>query len=544
MSETNEKLGGFPFVIGGLSFIPLLGIPFGIAALIWGSTTNKIGGKKLALLGGAGILLTLTLYGSLFYFGFAKRGGIYDDLRSRLAQNSLNTLVQAVEFYKVQHGSYPESLKALQESLPKDSMVFVNDPTDVKFSGKPKDFYYERVGTEHYYLRGVGPDGLPFTSDDILPQVQLTPGSKLGLLIDVKTFATAPSVPPATQPVTIPENASAPPTSATADNDASTFIALRYDKTHVLFRLRDSGDFYAKPEVEAMFHKLPASISEYGGSATSEPDAKIWDSIREHFDQAHVGEQWLLELSAGSRIPVTVLKPIELVWGCDYHSYSAGFIAEVSPPLKSAFAALPQNYFLIHKSPQVSGPAPSSEPAHVATLPDWTPAPEVRTQIEKAIAAALKDKLAREQARGYVDLPKQLEQNAALGKTKLTYEIQAFRLSPDGFPRLFVHARWMVDQQLAYLMNLWLRVGPEVKIEPLDGESSRGLWLSAKSGESLQEGEVGFGQLGQVLNVFDRADGYGDVLIYFRGEEGYDIRLFRYTDAGLVATKISHGDGC
>jgi hypothetical protein len=98
MSETNEKLGGLPFVIGGLSFIPLLGIPFGIAALIWGSTTNKIGGKKLALLGGAGILVTLTLYGSLYYFGFAKRGGIYDDLRTRLAQNSLNALVQAVEF--------------------------------------------------------------------------------------------------------------------------------------------------------------------------------------------------------------------------------------------------------------------------------------------------------------------------------------------------------------------------------------------------------------------------------------------------------------
>jgi len=51
-------------------------------------------------------------------------------------------------------------------------------------SGKPRYFYYERVGTDHYYLRGVGPDGRPFTADDILPQVQLTPGSKLGLLIE------------------------------------------------------------------------------------------------------------------------------------------------------------------------------------------------------------------------------------------------------------------------------------------------------------------------------------------------------------------------
>jgi hypothetical protein len=28
-------------------------------------------------------------YGSLFYFGFAKRGGIYNKLRTQLAQNSL-----------------------------------------------------------------------------------------------------------------------------------------------------------------------------------------------------------------------------------------------------------------------------------------------------------------------------------------------------------------------------------------------------------------------------------------------------------------------
>lgn len=182
--ESEEKLRKFPFVIGGLSFIPLLGIPFGIAALIWGIGTKKAGGKKLALLGGTGILVTFILYGSLFYFGFAKRGGVYDELRSQLAQSNLNSLVQAVEFYNVEHGSYPESLKALQDSLPKNSMIFINDPTDVTFRGKPRDFYYERVGAEHYYLRGVGPDGVPFTSDDILPEVQRAAGSKLGLLIE------------------------------------------------------------------------------------------------------------------------------------------------------------------------------------------------------------------------------------------------------------------------------------------------------------------------------------------------------------------------
>jgi len=78
----------------------------------------------LAPLGGAGILVTLALYGSLFYFGFVKRGGMYDDLRTQLAQCNLDSVVQAAEVYRLQHGDYPELLKVLQESVPKNSIVF------------------------------------------------------------------------------------------------------------------------------------------------------------------------------------------------------------------------------------------------------------------------------------------------------------------------------------------------------------------------------------------------------------------------------------
>jgi hypothetical protein len=200
MGYAEERLEGIAFVIGGLSFIPLLGIPFGIVAIVWGFSTKKSGGKKLALIGGLGILVTVALYGGLFYFGFVKRGGIYDDLRAQLAQSTLYSVVQAIEFYRVQHGSYPESLKALQESLPKDSTVFVFDPSDVKFAGRSRYFYYERVGADHYYLRGVGRDGVPFTADDILPQVQMTPGSKIGLLVERNPPLQEPIGPPGAPP--------------------------------------------------------------------------------------------------------------------------------------------------------------------------------------------------------------------------------------------------------------------------------------------------------------------------------------------------------
>ena len=186
MALTNEttpgKLGKFPYVLGGMSFIPLLGVLFGIITIVWGLATKKLGGKRLAAIGAGGILFTIILYGTLFYFGFMQRGGVYDDLRSKLAQTEINSLVQSIEFYKVEHGEYPESLKTLQESLPQNSFATVFDPTDVKF-GEPRYFYYERVGEDHYFLRGVGADGQPFTPDDIVPQLSFPPGSKIGLLL-------------------------------------------------------------------------------------------------------------------------------------------------------------------------------------------------------------------------------------------------------------------------------------------------------------------------------------------------------------------------
>jgi len=181
--KKQEKLGAFPYVIGGLSFIPLLGIVFGIIVIIWGFVTKKMGGKKLAIIGACGIAFTVILYSSLFYFGVMKRDGVYDELRAKLAESNLVQLVQAVEFYKTQNGNYPDSLKTLYASLPENSMVFVIDPTDIHVGKEPRLFYYELVDEGHYYLLGVGADGQPFTQDDILPKIQRSTNSKVGLLI-------------------------------------------------------------------------------------------------------------------------------------------------------------------------------------------------------------------------------------------------------------------------------------------------------------------------------------------------------------------------
>lgn len=184
-STQTRSIGVFPFVIGGLSFIPLVGVLFGLIAIGWGLATTRRGGGKLALIGLGGIGFTIFVYGALFYFGGVQRGGVYDDLRSKMAQSSLNSLVNIVEVYKLKSGHYPESLDELKASLPKDSIdnVYLTDPRVSGFAERPKYFYYRRIDESHYIVRGVASDGKPFSPGALVPQV-VTAGTNLGLVID------------------------------------------------------------------------------------------------------------------------------------------------------------------------------------------------------------------------------------------------------------------------------------------------------------------------------------------------------------------------
>lgn len=350
---------------------------------------------------------------------------------------------------------------------------------------------------------------------------------------------------------------------AGTDDEASTFIAVRYDSTHVIFRLGDDGDFYLNDQEEKRIRRIQSPIFRFddvplegmGKKAAEGMSTPVWelgpkllDAHRDSFDKVHAGEQWQLELSADSRIPVVVEKPVALPWGCDNSSYTAAFIAEALPGAQAALAAAPKRYFLVHKSPAAFSAKPGPNQAQIRALFDWKPTPEVRSSIEQAIDAQLKAVLASEQPSGsYADAAKQFAEQAALGKVKLIYETDALQLSPDGFPLLFVRARWMADQQHALLMAFWLRVGPEVKREVVVGYANAVHWLQPwpPSAATLTEEAVSLNQLDHVLNVFDRhGDGYGEVLMYQAGYENFAVRLIRYTQTGLVLTKISMGDGC
>ena len=175
--ENNKEVGCLGYVIGGMSFIPLIGVLFGIIAIVWGFAIKH---TKLKIVGACGIAFTVILYSALGYFGFVQEGGVYDDLRGELTKAQLTSAIQAIELYKVQNGQYPESLEVLQKSLPENSMVFLQDAAQV--NTEEKLYYYTVINESSYHIRSYGRDGVLNTSDDILP----SPIKNVGLVADYK----------------------------------------------------------------------------------------------------------------------------------------------------------------------------------------------------------------------------------------------------------------------------------------------------------------------------------------------------------------------
>lgn len=167
------------YIASGLSFIPLVGIFVGLIVILFGAI-GKFKNKILIIIGSCGILFSIILYSSLFYFGFKHRGGIFDDLTVQMVENQLTTIVKELEYYKIQHNVYPDSLNRLNTN---NSFIFIDDPILQKMDMNNKNTgYYYQVSDSGYYLFSVGFDGKPFTNDDIFPKISCNEAAKIGIL--------------------------------------------------------------------------------------------------------------------------------------------------------------------------------------------------------------------------------------------------------------------------------------------------------------------------------------------------------------------------
>ena len=151
-----------PYGLGFLGLIPLVGFFVGIGLTLYGIIKYK--DKKLIIIGIACMIFTVIVYSTLFYVGFksdfGKKGWEVH------AQMQLNSLVKHIEFYKLEHGQYPDSLQQLKSN---NEFIFMTDPTQsIKNGGKY--YNYKNLG-DKYLLFSSGVDGVPNTEDDIFPEV-------------------------------------------------------------------------------------------------------------------------------------------------------------------------------------------------------------------------------------------------------------------------------------------------------------------------------------------------------------------------------------
>ena len=167
-----------PYLLGLLCLIPLVGAFIGLGLLLYGLLKYK--DKWLSLIGIAGIIWTIIFYSTLFYAG--RHASIFKKGFADISQMQLNSLIKNIEFYKLQHGYYPDSL---QQLLNDDKLAPITDAIQLDQQRKNSTYYYRKENNK-YLLFSSGQDGIPNTNDDLFPQITISDSSKIGLIVRQK----------------------------------------------------------------------------------------------------------------------------------------------------------------------------------------------------------------------------------------------------------------------------------------------------------------------------------------------------------------------
>ncbi len=160
--KTNGKKTAPPYKLGYLCLFPLVGFFVGIGLTLYGIFRYK--DRKLTMIGIACMLFTVIVYSALFYVGFSSDAGKKG--WAKIAQFQLNALVKDIEYYNLQNGNYPDSLKQMENP---NGIIYTEDPTQSELENS--SYNYQKIG-EKYILFSSGIDRIRNSADDIYPQIE------------------------------------------------------------------------------------------------------------------------------------------------------------------------------------------------------------------------------------------------------------------------------------------------------------------------------------------------------------------------------------
>ena len=178
LGRANQKpaIARIAFVFAGIGAIPVLGWPFGLAALIWGLISRKAGSKRVAVIASICTVGLSAMYALIYfsivapmienperYMGFAK---------ATVTQLNLTRATCHIEIFQSRYGRYPNDLDelfALHYEI--DVLLRIDDLFGEAVAGeRPPHLIYQKDVLGHSYsLYSVGLDGRANTEDDIHP---------------------------------------------------------------------------------------------------------------------------------------------------------------------------------------------------------------------------------------------------------------------------------------------------------------------------------------------------------------------------------------
>jgi len=393
------------------------------------------------------------------------------------------------------------------------------------------------------------------------------------------------------------ESARLEPRTAESRFDAApALVAARYDATHVVFIVTTGAEsrFSASPLRSAAGSPTRILAADHPSAPLAgldelyEPDSQALHFLPDVVRKIQPGDQWTLSADARTTVPVVVERTVVAPAGC---ALALGFLAAVPLASQPAFAAVSGDYFLARHAA-----VPSANPpivSHIGELLEWKTPPDLAPQIEQQLNDRMKQEVAAIDARlvGNAQSPGMTagelpignarprlkewlhaDQGLARGEGVLDYDLHAFRLTPDEVPRVFVRARWKLNDSPAFLMTAWFKAEwPKAELQRVklasasappssgdpagrSGEKAVLLWADSSWSLAMREGRAPT-SLGDtldfqsVLNEFDAdSDGWAELLIYsddvepdpsaraprpFPGPSA-KIAPYIYTDKGLV----------
>ena len=168
-----------PYWLGLLCLIPLIGAFVGLGLLLYGLIKYK--DKWLIAIGAFGILFTIGIYGSMFYY--MKHGELVKKGFRDISQMQLNSLIKDIEFFKLQRGVYPDILERVREN---NALAPIDDPIQSVQQRDNTLYNYQKIG-DKYTLFSSGQDGIPNTPDDLYPEILITDSSRIGFVKRVES---------------------------------------------------------------------------------------------------------------------------------------------------------------------------------------------------------------------------------------------------------------------------------------------------------------------------------------------------------------------